>query len=466
VTDPSHPTGALETAAAPHRRRLRALPVMVAVLALVAVACGNSNDSSGSSPTTTAATSTSTGQAASGNVPGVTADEIRFSLIGTKQNNPLGTCVLDCFKDGVQAYFDYRNSEGGVDGKKLVVTRTYDDAMSNGKEQGLEIISSNDTFATFSAVEVPAWDDLAAARIPLYVWMIHPAEMANHDTIFGNREVVCLSCTRRDVAYVAKAGKAKKIATLGYGVSPDSKGCAESASNTIEKYSKDIGGAKVVYENPGIAFGLPNGIAPEVTAMKNAGVQMVVACFDLNGMKTLKQEMKRQGMNDAYSYQSNSYDQDFVAQAGGVFDGDYIQSTFRPFEATGGGTSLDTFKQWMQKDNKQLTELAADGWINADLAYQGIKAAGPGFDREKVIQATNKMTDYTAGGLIQPIDWSRQHVAPTEEDPKTHGPVDDCAEIVKVVDGKFVVVGDKSKPFICQDGSTRDWAEPTFKSFK
>ena len=30
-------------------------------------------------------------------VPGVTDDEIRFSAFGTNSNNPLGTCVLDCF---------------------------------------------------------------------------------------------------------------------------------------------------------------------------------------------------------------------------------------------------------------------------------------------------------------------------------------------------------------------------------
>ena len=30
-----------------------------------------------------------------------------------------------------------------------------------------------------------------------------------------------------------------------------------------------------------------------------------------------------------------------------------------------------------------------DGWINADLAYEGLVAAGPDFDRQKVIDATN-----------------------------------------------------------------------------
>jgi hypothetical protein len=61
------------------------------------------------------------------------------------------------------------------------------------------------------------------------------------------------------------------------------------------------------------------------------------------------------------------------------------------------------------------------GWIAADLAYQGLVEAGPEFDRAKVIAATNTLTAYSADGLINPIDWSRQHVPPTQDDPKTHG---------------------------------------------
>jgi hypothetical protein len=119
----------------------------------------------------------------------------------------------------------------------------------------------------------------------------------------------------------------------------------------------------------------------------------------------------------------------------------------------------------MAKDGKPLSEIAMVGWINADEAYQGIKAAGPNFTRDSVVAATNKMTDYTAGGLVQPIDWSRQHVAPTEDDPATHGPKYDCATVVKVVNGTFQMVGDKSKPWMCWPGNTRDWSDPQRMNF-
>ena len=41
------------------------------------------------------------------------------------------------------------------------------------------------------------WGDLAKAGIPTYVWAINPAQAAGHKEIFGNREVICISCVKR-----------------------------------------------------------------------------------------------------------------------------------------------------------------------------------------------------------------------------------------------------------------------------
>jgi hypothetical protein len=188
--------------------------------------------------------------------------------------------------------------------------------------------------------------------------------------------------------------------------------------------------------------------------------------MDLNGTKTLAQELARQGMSHVVVLTANTYDQKFVADAGGVFNGDYDLTQFRPFEADAGDSTLGTFKQWMAKAGKPISEIAVVGWINADEAYQGLKAAGPNFTRQSVVDATNKMTSYTAGGLVQPIDWSRQHYPVDDVNPSAHGPKYDCMSLVKVVDSKFVVVGDKSKPWICWPGNTTTWSEPTYMDFK
>ncbi len=109
--------------------RLRRSILIAAVLALLLAACSNSSDTkptaaaSGASSGAGASNSDTTTHVALSGVPGVTDTEIDFSSLGTNSNNPLGTCVLDCFDDGIKAYFDFRNSTGGVYGRKLVLSK-------------------------------------------------------------------------------------------------------------------------------------------------------------------------------------------------------------------------------------------------------------------------------------------------------------------------------------------------------
>ena len=73
---------------------------------------------------------------------------------------------------------------------------------------------------------------------------------------------------------------------------------------------------------------------------------------------------------------------------------------------------------------------------------------------------TDGFTDFTAGGLTQPVDWSRQHEPWTDADPAAHGPARDCIALVQVVDEVFEVVGDAARPFTCWPGTTNAWSEP------
>ena len=158
-------------------------------------------------------------------MPGVTDEEIRFAAFGTDSNNPLGTCNLACFVDGIEAYFAFRNSEGGVHGRQLTLPTVLDDELSNNQQRALEILSADDTFGAFSATQIPSgWADFAEAGVPLYVWAIHFAEMAGRDSIFGNAGVQCTTCSSRFGVYAASQAGATTVASLGYGVSADVEG--------------------------------------------------------------------------------------------------------------------------------------------------------------------------------------------------------------------------------------------------
>ena len=150
--------------------RGRRFVVALCVISLGLAACGNSgdDDDGGAAGGSSGDDNGGGSEASSGDrdtfveisgVPGVTDDEIRFSVIGTKSNNPLGTCILDCYAAGVEAYFAYRNSEGGIYGRDLVVSETLDDELANNQVRALDVISADDTFGAVSGlvVEGSAW---------------------------------------------------------------------------------------------------------------------------------------------------------------------------------------------------------------------------------------------------------------------------------------------------------------------
>jgi hypothetical protein len=448
------------------RSRLRCLAALVLTLGLVAAACSSDSKGNGQTESTGgSATTEDLTQNVAVVAPGVSDTAIDFSVLGTETGNPFGTCLLKCFTDGIQAYFEYRNTEsGGIYGRQLKATRIVDDEFGKNQEKALEIIAANDTFATFSQTNIATgWADLAAEGIPLYVWNIEPSYVVGQESIFGNTPVFCQTCTSRPQAYAQQQVGATKLASVGYGISDSSKKCAQASRDTANTYGPDIGGAENVYFNDDLAFGFPNGLAPEVTAMKSAGANGLVACIENTGYATVLQEARKQGLS-MNAVLPNAYDAEYMSQQRGLFDGSIVQVSFRPLEATH-ITIQDKYLEYMDKLGKQTSELSVIGWINASLAYEGLVAAGPEFSREKVIAATNQFTDFTADGWIAPVDWTKGHTAPTAATIATTGQQYQCGSYVKVVDNKFQIVGDADKPFVCWPGTTLDWSTPENMSF-
>jgi hypothetical protein len=443
------------------------------MLALVATACGNSTGDS--SPDTTGGsggTAPSDGGEAErdtfvslSGVPGVTDDEISFAAIGTRSNNLLGTCILDCYIDGIEAYFAFRNSEGGIYGRDLVLSQDLDDALSLNQAKSLEVTSSDDVFGAFQATLLATgWGDLDSAGVPTYTWGINSTEAANRPHIFPSIAIRCADCTGRAVPYAVQQAGATKVASLGYGTTENSKACTNAVADSIDLYSDDIG-AELVYVNDELAYGLGGGVGPLVTKLKQAGVDFVSTCIDLNGMKTLAQELQRQGMDDVILYHPNTYNQAFVAEAGDLFEGDFISVQFLPFEADTEGTAMPDFLEWIDETGGEPSELAMVGWINATLAYDGLLAAGPEFDRDKVTAATNAMTAFTADGLIEPIDWTTAHQPFTQATREAEDGGSECTSLVRVEGGELVTVAPPETPWQCWPADDLAWSEPEPTSF-
>jgi hypothetical protein len=432
------------------------------VLALGVAACGNSGGDEGSSGTTApdngAVDSGAGGEAhrdehvALSGVPGVSDDEITYTVIGTKSGNPLGTCILDCYVEGIKAYFAFRNDEGGIYGRDLVVGDVVDDQLAANQQKALDLISATS-----------ALGDLDSAGIPTYAWGINATEAANRSHIFPSAVIRCSDCSGRTAPYAAKLAGAHHAAALGYGATENSKVCAQTTGKNFDMY-KDETGVDSAYVNDNLAYGLPNGIGPEVTKMKEAGVDFIATCIDLNGMKTLAQELERQGMDNVTLLHPNTYNQQFVKDAGSLFEGDFVGVGFRPFEADTEGSALGDFQKWMDELGYDESELAMVGWINASLAFDGLLAAGPEFDRDKVTAATNAMTDWSAGGLLEPINWTEAHT-PYTQATRDEDSSDECVALVRIEDGAFQTVAPPDKPWLCWSNTDLSWSDPTPENF-
>jgi hypothetical protein len=442
---------------------LSAVAALLVALALLAAACTSDSggDDEGSPP--------DSGDVVQVDAPGVSDTEIRFSVLSTASNDPTGQCGLSCFATGIQAYFDYVNTEkGGVHGRQLVAEDLVDDEFGKNQEKALEIIADDDTFGTFSASAIPTgFQAFADEEIPLYVWASNPVAMKGNETIFGEARPRCLEvgCWDRSVPYQMKISGRHKLAVVGYGVAQSSKDCAQNQDQSVDIYKDEIGAdAETVYMNDELQFGMPNGVAPEITAMKDAGANILSTCIVNNDTKALMLEAERQGL-DIIPLLPQGYNDGELATMGGAFDGGYIRNTLRSFQGDL-NEAQEKYLEYTEKNGGPLSEVTYYGWINAALAYQGLVDAGPDFSRQKVVDATNQLTGFTAGGLTPPQNWSKGHEPPTPDDPSL-GNEFECFLFAEIVDSKFELVGDAAAPFHCWEGTNFDWESgwPESKSF-
>ena len=86
-------------------------------------------------------------------------------------------------------------------------------------------------------------------------------------------------------------------------------------------------------------------------------------------------------------------------------------------------------------------QLSMQGWQSAALLAAGIKAAGSNVTQQNVIAQTNRITDFTAGGITAVVDWTQAHT--TQSFPN-------CPSFVQVEGSTFVpVVRQGHQVFIC-----------------
>jgi ABC-type branched-subunit amino acid transport system substrate-binding protein len=417
------------------------------VLGLVAAACGNSG-SDETEPTPGDDSPTVEQQ-------GVTDSEIRVSGIAAV-TNPLGTDYGAAF-DGVEAYFEMINSQGGIYGRDLKLVKKRDDQLGNGLAEAQGLVQQDNVFAAIPIAELlfEGHEVLAEANIPTFGWNVN-AEWTGPLNFFEQEGALCFGCAGVGLPWLAKELGKTKIALLAYNV-PQSADCAKGVRASFDRYPT----AEIVYDTDSLPFAVTD-VSADVQRMKDAGVDLVTTCMDQNGVLTIEREMEEQQL-DAVQYLPNAYDHEFMQQYGDFFEGSYVRTRFAPFETNPQPKGLKLFNEWMDKLNKDKKELALIGWIDADMFVTGLRLAGENFTQQKVIDELNKLTDYDAQGILPGLDWTIQHKDPAIP---ANRPDEDCSALSKIVNKKFEpAFTEPGKPFLCFESEPAEVPDaPTLKA--
>ncbi len=418
--------------------------VVAAITAALVLGAGMLVASGGAA---TAADSTTTTKPAGGwptvDQPGVTDTEIRVSGVAAT-TNPVGGLYGSSF-DGVQAYFDMVNKQGGLYGRKLVLVKRHDDQLSQNAREVAAILNDDNVFAVLPVATAAAFSGAKAlvdAKVPTFGWGIND-EWVGPSNFYGSFGAICngADCPSIVVPWAAHKMKKHKVGVLAYTV-PPSKACLDGLESSFKKYGKSAK-AKIAYADGALTYGVTD-FSTDVSKMVDAGVDLVATCMDNNGVLALAKEMRQQGL-DAPQFLPNANDAAFMKTNGGFFEGSIVQALLAPLNTKPTFPALRQYVSGMKKLGKPMTENAQIGWVNADNFVTGLRMAGPDFTRQKVVDQLNTLTDYDANGLLAPLDWTKQHT--DQHYPRVYA-------FMEVKSSKLVPVWAKpGKPFLCWTNS-------------
>jgi ABC-type branched-subunit amino acid transport system substrate-binding protein len=339
--------------------------------------------------------------AATSSAPGVTSTSITVGSIST-QTGPIASNFSSLIY-GEKAYFDYVDASGGINGRKIDYKYALDDAgsVTTFNQLASTLINQDHVFAiTGVATASFAPNYFVEAKIPTYGYNVS-GNWANQPNLFAaGGSVQYYPAEGPEMAYVAKKTHATSIGFLAYGIASSAAGCQAGAKGlTAAGYKVGYTDYKINY--PGTT------VATDVQRMKQAGVNLIISCMDVLGNINLARAVQQYGLKTSQLWLSGN-DQSTLKTNQSLMQGVYFDIQHVPFTApttTYPGLKLYLTEMKKYEPNYVEDEVAMQGWESAALFAEGVKMAGNNLTQANVIAQTNKLTAFTADGLIAPVNW-------------------------------------------------------------
>ncbi len=421
----------------------------VAGVAIIAAACSSSPSTSSTTTTTSSNSSPTTTSAGTASSPGVTKTAINVGAISTRTGAIASD--FDGLSPGIQAYFDMINAEGGINGRKLYLSYNLDDGGQSTQftQATHTLIDQDHVFAVFVASYWFTPNYFVETHTPTYGYNVSGNWQGPNNLFAAGGSVQNYHAGSPVYAYVMNKLGDKKVAVISYGSAISS---SYDACNTA---AGDLGkaGFDVTYEDLGAQ--LDGNYSSAVQRMQQTGTQFVLSCMQESDNITMARAIQQYGLN-IHQLWLNGYDESLLKQYASLMNGVYFNLNGNvPYEAAGGrfGDTYPAQKTYIAAMNKYspgftFNGVAQQGWQSAALFAQAVKQAGNNLTQANLINITNHIPTFTAGGTTTVTYWESAHtttVYPT------------CTAFVKVEKGKFVPVFGKGKQvFVCVGPNAND----------
>ena len=343
--------------------------------------------------------------------PGVTRHEIKVAAISTLS----GILAADfgSLVPGVKAYFSMVDAHGGVDGRKIVLAYDLDDAGLASQFQSATHTAIDQDHAFAVAVSsywfTPSY--FAATCTPTYGYNVDGNWAGPPNLFAAGGSVLTLRTIAPAVAYLVDRTRSKSIAILAYGVSTSSDLC-RTTGDLLRR-----AGYRVSFTDLQLPP-IDANLAPDVQRIQRAGADFVISCMTVTGNVGLARDIQQYGLH-VHQLWFDGADASVVKKYTRLLQGVYFDVQTVPESAAtrfpGVYPGLTTYLKAMKRYAPGYADnaLALDGWVSAALMVAGIEAAGRHLTQASVVAATNRITDFTAGGLQEPVDWQTAHTQPT-----------------------------------------------------
>ncbi|CAI7975949.1 MULTISPECIES: ABC transporter substrate-binding protein [unclassified Parafrankia] len=326
--------------------------------------------------------------------PGVTPDQVEIGFLVS--DSGAGSAAYASARAGIDARIGLANDEGGIHGR-LITYDWRDDQNSPSQNAHVtdDLLRSKPVFGLVAATSAisGSLENLSQQGIP--VVGLGRTDWAKYQNFFSYQ----YEPSRETIGRYIQSGGGSKVAFV-------TSGATTFTLDILARY-------KASFEALGLATTEPISYSrstdsPAAVAQKLAatGANALVGFTAPQDLAAIMQAVRAAQLSFATSVSLTGYDRTILPTLGQSLAGVSFTVYFRPFEA--GGPAIERYRSAMTRFAPQTTipeqQFAMYAYIYTDLFLRGLELAGDCPTREGFISALRGVTDYDAGGLIQPVD--------------------------------------------------------------